>query len=196
MHKQQQEYINRTKKRFPDAFINKKVLNIGSFSVNGRDDVWFDNCDYKGMDLLPGTGVDIVCPANEYMAPSETFDTIVSFECWEHNPFYKESIINSIRILKSGGHFIWTCATTGRPIHGTATQDAIDRAKGKTLQGNKITEWKTMPNVEKSDWDNNYYKNVTIQDILDCIDPVSIFLSFSFEHCGEHCDLYFEGIKK
>lgn len=195
-HKEQKDYLDRIKKEHPKAFYNIKVLDIGSFDVNGNEAPWFDDCDFTGLDLLSGPGVDVACPANEYDAPDETFDTIISCECWEHNPFYKESILNAIRMLKSGGYFIWSCATTGRPVHGTASQDEIDKSKGVTSQGNKITEWKTMPNVEKKDWDNEYYRNVTEEDIRSFCDIEKVFSKFKFEVEENHCDLYFWGIKK
>lgn len=196
MHKEQIEYLDKVKKQFPDAFKNKKVLDIGSFNVNGNEKPWFEDCDFTGLDLLPGPGVDVACPANEYNEPDETFDTIISCECWEHNPFYKESILNAIRMLKPGGYFIWTCATTGRPVHGTKTQDAIDRSNKKTAQGNSAENWITMPNVEKENWDNEYYKNVTEEDIREFCDVDFIFSSYEFEVNTSHCDLYFWGIKK
>jgi SAM-dependent methyltransferase len=196
MHKEQINYLNKIKDKFPAAFKNKKVLDIGSFNVNGNEKPWFEDCDFIGLDLLPGLGVDVVCPANEYDAPNNTFDTIISCECWEHNPYYKESIMNAIRMLKSGGYFIWTCATTGRPIHGTKTQDEIDKKNNKTAQGNSTNNWITMPNVKKEGWDNEYYKNLTEQDIREFCDVDSIFSSYSFEIETNHCDLYFWGIKK
>ncbi len=195
MHKEQREYLDRIKKRFPEAFKDRRVLDIGSFDVNGNEKPWFDNCDFIGLDLLPGPGVDIACPANEYNAPDESFDTIISCECWEHNPFYKESITNSIRMLKPGGYFIWTCATTGRPIHGTKTQDEIDKKNKITSQGNTVDGWKTMPNVKKDGWNNEYYRNVTESDIRSFCDVDSIFSEYEFEIEPNHCDLYFWGIK-
>lgn len=196
MHKEQINYLNRTKDKFPNAFKNRKVLDIGSFNVNGNEKPWFDDCDFIGLDLLPGPGVDVACPANEYDASDETFDTIISCECWEHNPFYKESIMNAIRMLKPGGYFIWTCATTGRPVHGTKTQDKIDRQNKVTSQGNSVDNWKTMPNVERDDWDNEYYKNVTEEDIREFCDVDLIFNFYNFEIESNHCDLYFWGVKK
>ena len=196
MHKEQITYLNKMKEKFPEAFRNRKVLDIGSFNVNGNEKPWFDDCDFIGLDLLPGPGVDVACPANEYDAPDCTFDTIISCECWEHNPYYKESIMNAIRMLKPGGYFIWTCATTGRPVHGTKTQDEIDKKNKKTSQGNTVENWKTMPNVEKDNWDNEYYKNITEDDIRYFCDVDSIFDKYEFEVELNHCDLYFFGIKK
>lgn len=196
MHKEQREYLDLIKKKFPKAFKDIKVLDIGSFNVNGNEEPWFDNCDFTGLDLLPGPGVDIVCPANEYNAPDETYDTVISCECWEHNPFYKESIMNCIRMLKPNGYFIWTCATKGRPVHGTKSQDEIDKKNNRTAQGNSVEGWKTMPNVQKKDWDNEYYKNISEKDIRDFCDVDSIFEKYEFVIEPNHCDLYFWGIKR
>ena len=195
-HKEQKDYLDQVKNTFPNAFKNCKVLDIGSFDVNGNEKPWFDDCDFTGLDLLPGRGVDVACPANEYDEPDGTFDTIISCECWEHNPFYKESILNAIRMLKSGGYFIWTCATTGRPVHGTFSQDKIDRNNKLTAQGNSAENWITMPNVEKENWDNEYYKNVTEEDIRSFCDIDEIFSSYEFSIEDNHHDLRFWGIKK
>jgi SAM-dependent methyltransferase len=195
-HKEQKNYLDKIKIKFPEAFKECRVLDIGSFDVNGNEKPWFDNCDFIGLDIGPGEGVDVVCPANEYDAPNDHFDTIISCECWEHNPYYKESILNAVRMLKPGGFFIFTCATTGRPVHGTYSQDIIDRNNNITQQGNKITNWKTMPNVSRNGWDSEYYKNLTEEDIRECIDIDGTFSKYEFEVEKNHCDLYFWGIKK
>ena len=72
-HKEQRDFLDKMKLKFPNAFANCKVLDIGSFDVNGNEKPWFDDCDFTGLDLLPGPGVDIACPANEYDAPNETY---------------------------------------------------------------------------------------------------------------------------
>jgi SAM-dependent methyltransferase len=187
-HKEQNEFVTRTKKEFPKYFTNKKVLGIGTFDVCGTEYEYFDKCDFIGLDLGPGPGVDIVCPAQDYDAPNETFDTIISCECFEHNPFYKETIQNAVRMLKPGGLFLFTCATTGRPIHGTLSLEKESKQK--------YPNWKTMPNVIKDNWNNDYYKNLAESDIRECIDIESTFSTFEFEIESNHCDLYFWGIKK
>ena len=129
-HLQQQAFISKVKKAHPVFFKDKKVLGIGTFNVKGTESSYFSGGEFIGLDIGPGEGVDIVCPAQDYDAPDESFDCVISCECWEHNPFYKESIQNAVRLLRSGGLFLFTCATTGRPVHGTKTQDAIDQARG------------------------------------------------------------------
>ena len=99
-------------------------------------------------------------------------------------------------MLKSGGYFIFTCATTGRPVHGTTTQDKIDKDNNKTSQGNTVDNWKTMPNVFIEDWDSEYYRNVTEEDVRKCVDIDSIFLEYEFTVDTNHCDLFFWGVKR
>jgi SAM-dependent methyltransferase len=187
-HIEQINYINKIKKTFPEFFRKKKVLGIGTFNVCGTEDQFFDECDYKGLDLGPGHGVDIVCPAQEYDAPDCSYDIIISCECFEHNPFYKETIQNAVRILKSNGLFLFTCATTGRPVHGTRSLEEESKKK--------FPNWKTMPNVIRENWNNDYYKNLTEIDIRESINIDSIFSQYEFEIEPNHCDLYFWGVKK
>ena len=187
-HKEQIDYINKIKTQFPEFFTNKKVLGIGTFNVCGTEDEYFTDCDYSGLDLGEGPGVDIICPAQDYDAPDNTFDVIISCECFEHNPFYKETIQNAYRMLKPGGMFLFTCATTGRPVHGTASLEEESKKKWPN--------WKTMPNVSRENWDNEYYKNLTEEDIRECIDVDNSFSEYEFEIETNHCDLFFYGFKK
>lgn len=186
-HKEQIEFVNKVKTALPEYFYNKKVLGIGTFNVCGTENQYFHECDYKGLDIGPGEGVDIVCPAQDYNAPDETFDVIISCECWEHNPYYKESIQNAVRMLKSNGLFLFTCATTGRPVHGVKYLEEESKSK--------YANWKTMPNVLKEGWDNNYYKNLTENDIRECVNIDSSFKVYEFTTNQQHYDLYFWGIK-
>ncbi len=184
-HKEQWVFCGQVKGLHPEYFENKKVLDIGSFDVNGNEEFLFKNCDFTGLDIGEGDGVDVVCPAQDYDEPDETFDTIISCECWEHNPFYKESIQNAVRMLKSGGLFFFTCATTGRPVHGVSY---LEEQCSK-----QYDNWKTLPNVERENWDNDYYKNVTEDDVREAIDVDNIFSSYEFDVEENHCDLFFFG---
>jgi hypothetical protein len=42
-HKEQRDYFESVKKRFPEAFVNKKVLDIGSYDLNGTNEYLFEN---------------------------------------------------------------------------------------------------------------------------------------------------------
>lgn len=53
-----------------------------------------------------------------------------------------------------------------------------------------------MPNVSREDWNNEYYRNVTEDDIRSFVNIDDVFSTYEFEVNTEHCDLYFYGIKK
>ena len=178
-HPEQKEFCERVLQQMPNLFENKNVLDVGSLDINGNNRFLFTNCTYCGIDIGNGPNVDIVSLSHEFQAPDETYDVIVSTECFEHDMHYKKSLINIVRILKKGGLFLFTCATTDRPEHGTR----------RTSPGNAPL---LMSHLEWSD----YYKNLTEQDIREVIDVDLIFDKYYFEVNNQAHDLYFWGIKK
>jgi len=50
-HNEQWIFCNQVKEKFPESFKNKKVLDIGSFDVNGNEEFLFENCEFFGLDL-------------------------------------------------------------------------------------------------------------------------------------------------
>ena len=68
---------------------------------------------------VEGVDVDVVCLGHEYNEADSSFDVVCSVECFEHDPYAKETIHNMLRILKPGGLFYMSCAGVGRPEHGT-----------------------------------------------------------------------------
>lgn len=187
-HKEQQNFVMEVKNKFPNFFNNKKVLDVGSFNVCGNEKPYFDNCDFIGLDIGLGSGVDVVCPAQEYDAPDDSFDTIISCECFEHNPYYEDTIKNIVRMLKSGGLFLFTCATIGRAVHGTKSLEEVSKER--------YENWITMPNVLRDNWDNDYYRNLTEEDIRKSINFDNVFSEYEFLVEENHFDLYFWGVKK
>jgi SAM-dependent methyltransferase len=177
-HLQQQQYIQSVKERFPKYFIDSHVLDIGSLDVNGNNRIYFTNCNYLGIDIASGNNVDIVSTGHEYKS-EKLYDTIISTECFEHDKFYPLTLKNCINLLKPGGMFVFTCATTGRPEHGT--QRTSPQSSPLTVQ---IEDWK------------DYYKNLTEKDIREVLEIDLIFCSYEFVIGHETCDLYFYGIKK
>ena len=176
-HKEQKEYCTNIKNQFPNYFQNKKVLDCGSLDINGNNRYLFDNCEYIGIDVGHGKNVDIVSSIHEYEGMDNEYGFIISTECFEHDMHYRDSLHNIVRMLKPGGMFLFTCATTGRPEHGTKRTSPRD---APLLEG----EW------------SDYYKNLTEQDIRDVLNIEEIFSEFKFEIHSGHKDLMFYGIKK
>ena len=77
-------------------------------------------------------------------------------------------------MTKENGLVIMSCATTGRPEHGTRRSSPAD-----------------APLVE---WD--YYKNLTEQDFVEAMPIQDMFSEYQFSTNTGSKDLYFYGTKK
>lgn len=174
-HKEQLNYVKSVKDLFPGQFANSKVLEVGSLNINGSVRSFFEGCEYTGIDIGEGSGVDLVVGGHEYDAPTSSFDTVISCECFEHNPYWLETFVNMYRLCKPGGLIVMTCATIGRPEHGTTRSSPA--SSPLTL-----------------DWD--YYKNLTEEDFTSRLDFPNLFSGYSFSVQWGCRDLDFYGIKK
>lgn len=177
-HTEQLDFIRSIRGMHPRHFSNKRVLEVGSLNINGSVRQFFSNCDYLGIDVGPGEGVDIVCPGQDYNAPDESFDTIISTECFEHNPYWRETFANMVRMTKSNGLILFTCATTGRKEHGT----------------NRTCKHSSPLTIDLG-W-GDYYQNLTENDFRKEFNFTDAFESHQFSNNLESFDLYFYGIKK
>jgi SAM-dependent methyltransferase len=179
-HQAQQDFCNSIRQLFPDHFRAKTVLDVGSLDINGNNRYLFADCDYLGIDIGPGPNVDLVCPVHLYPG-EEQFDTIISTEALEHDEYWQDSLRACVRLLKPGGLFLFTCATTGRKEHGTR----------RTTPGD-------APHC------GDYYKNLTVEDIWQAIPSLPRqrpesglhFERHEFEVNDRTHDLYFWGIKR
>jgi SAM-dependent methyltransferase len=174
-HPEQLEFIQLVKNQFPERFVRNRVLEIGSLDINGTIRSFFTECDYIGLDIAEGKGVDVVCEGQKYDAPDASFDVVISCEVMEHNPYWKETMDNMIRLTRPGGLVIMSCATLGRREHGTA------RSKPGS-----------SPLTVKDGW--NYYRNLISRDFKRAIN-LKALASHKFASNWDTFDLYFVGIK-
>lgn len=178
-HKEQQNFCIKMRNMFSEHFQNKKVLDIGSLDINGNNKFLFTDCEYIGLDVSEGDNVDVVSIGHLYDGPNEHFDTIISTEVFEHDMFYDKTIQNIIRMLKPNGAFIFTCASTGRPEHGTRR---CGEANAPLL-------------IQISEEWADYYKNLTEVDIRKIQNFEETFPDGIFEYHEYPGDLYFFGVK-
>ena len=176
-HPQQMDFVHKLKLRYPTSFFQAKVLEIGSLNINGTIRMFFTECDYLGIDVGEGPGVDLVSEGQSLNHSDNTYDTSASCECFEHNPYWIETFNNMHRMTKPNGLVFMSCATTGRPEHGTTRTSPRD-----------------SPLTIGKGWE--YYKNLTEQDFETNFDLKNMFSSYKLEVGSPHCDLYFYGIKK
>ncbi|MEK7948532.1 methyltransferase domain-containing protein [Pigmentiphaga sp. YJ18] len=177
-HLQQQQFCLSVKEKFPAFFSNRLVLDIGALDINGNNRFLFDDCLYLGLDVAEGRNVDLICAGHELLMPDATFDVIISTECFEHDQFYQKTLRNIYRMLKPGGLFLFSCATTGRPEHGTRRTNPHD---APLIQ-------------DKGGW-ADYYKNLEESDIREVFEVEADFSRFEFSIGHDTKDLYFYGIK-
>jgi SAM-dependent methyltransferase len=176
-HRAQRAFTEAVKTLYPEFFQGRKVLDVGSLDINGSNrDLFDDTCEYTGIDVAEGKNVDVVSIAHEFDAPDETYDVVISTECFEHDPFFGLTLRNIARMLKRGGLFVFTCATTGRPEHGT--RRAAPESSPLSLE-----RW------------GDYYRNLTEEDIRPELDIARIFPTHVFQVNTIDCDLYFYGVK-
>ena len=91
MHDQARKFTEFVRDHFPKFFRGKKVLDVGSGDVNGNNRTLFNGCEYHGNDVVEGKNVTLVSRTKDLPFSPETFDTIVSTECFEHDPEYSDS---------------------------------------------------------------------------------------------------------
>jgi SAM-dependent methyltransferase len=172
-HKEQREWFRALKAKKPDAFSEVRVLEVGSLNVNGTIRDFFEAIEYVGVDVGAGPGVDLVCKGEDLDYAANSFDVTVSAECFEHNPGWAATFQNMWRMTKK--HVMITCASEGRPEHGTSRSEP---------GASPFT----------ADWD--YYKNLTEADFRAEFDLDEMFTEYSFQYEPVACDLYFYGVKR
>ncbi len=151
------------------------VLEIGSYDVNGSIRRCFPNvANWMGVDLVQGPGVDLVEFGHKVNFPPKSFDLSISCECFEHDEFWRDTFENMLHLTKPGGVVVFTCASRGRPEHGT-------RRSQPTLS----------PGTHSRSFE--YYKNLSERDFLECFDFASWFSIWSFWYNPWTFDLYFVG---
>ena len=180
MHKQAKEFTEFVKLILSDFFVNKNVLDVGSGDINGNNRFLFENCTYNGNDVVQAPNVTIVSKTKDLQFNDETFDTIISTECFEHDPEYKESFNKIYKMLKKDSLFLFTCASTGRREHGTRRTTPRD-------------SYGTLGKLEDM---SDYYKNLTEQDLNKVLNLNESFSVWNTYYNKQSKDLYFVGIKK
>jgi SAM-dependent methyltransferase len=180
MHLEATEFTLFVKKILSDYFVNKIVLDVGSGDINGNNRHLFEDCKYEGNDVIEANNVTIVSKTKDLPMEDNTFDTIISTECFEHDPEYKDSFTKIYKMLKPNGLFCFTCAGWGRPEHGTR----------------RTTPHDSLGTIGNKDDMIDYYKNLTIIDVNEVLELHNNFIVWDSYYNSKSKDLYFVGIKK
>jgi SAM-dependent methyltransferase len=153
-----------------------RVLEIGSYDVNGTVRGQFGaSREYVGVDLTNGPGVDRVVLGHEVDEEDGSFDVTLSGECFEHDPHWRQTFTNMVRLTRPAGLVTFTCASMGRPEHGTARTDPA-MSPGTRAVG------------------LDYYRNLGEDDFADL--PLDEwFDAYRFWYLPTSLDLYFAGVR-
>lgn len=173
-HRNQDKFCIEMLNKYYDYFNSTKVLDVGSLDINGNNRWLFrtgEHGKYIGLDLGEGKNVDVVCPI-EYYVPNIEFDVVISTEMLEHAKNWDKALERMYELLRKGGLFILTCASTGRGEHGT--HDSQPHASPHTL---------------------DHYENISIEIFSMVIKP-EMFTTYYVHYDSVECDLQFFGIKK
>jgi SAM-dependent methyltransferase len=101
------------------------VVEIGARDVNGSVRPLFGDCEYVGIDIRPGPGVDVVADAESFVTADA--DCVVCTEVLEHAPNAEAICRNALSWLRPGGVFIVTAAGPGRRPHSAIDEQPIRR---------------------------------------------------------------------
>ena len=85
MHLEARYFTLFVKRILNDFFIGKVVLDVGSGDINGNNRFLFENCNYEGNDVVQAPNVTIVSKTKDLQFEDNSFDTIISTECFEHD---------------------------------------------------------------------------------------------------------------
>ncbi len=173
-HFQQLQFVHLAARHIAEDWRGLSVLEIGSADVNGSIRPFFAGSRYVGVDLEPGPGVDLVGSGEDVRLDDDSFDVTVSCECFEHNPAWCDTFLNMHRMTRPGGIVIVTCASRGRPEHGTTRTRPFD-SPGTIARG----------------W--NYYRNLNRADFEARIPIEKLFETHAFFRNEVSKDLYFVG---
>jgi len=174
-HPQQMFFVGSVRNAFPEFFQGRRVLEVGSLDINGSVRQFFSGCEYLGIDIGQGRGVDMVCRGEDLGAPAATFDVVISCEMMEHNERWRETWLNMLRMVKPDGLLIMSCASRGRRRHGTPDFDP--HTSPLTVGQGK-----------------NYYQNLVADDFRDFVDCDQWFSVWDFFNDETFHDLYFFGV--
>lgn len=175
-HADQIRFFDLAVATFPEHFAGR-VLDIGALDINGGPHERMQPREYIGVDLAAGPNVTLIGRGEDVELPSGSFDVTMSSECFEHNPAWMATLHNMIRMTRPSGLVVFTCATRGRPEHGTSRSDAGFGAPLAVAAGQE------------------HYANVTPREVRTVIADGRIARSFTVVN-DRMFDLYFAGLRE
>lgn len=165
------EFLRLVASVLPAELLSGDVLEIGSYDVNGEARGHFSRSrSFVGVDICAGPGVDVVGFGHELAFPDGSFDIGLSTSALEHDPNYRSTFANLVRMTRAGGAVVVTCAGPGFPEHGT-TRTGLSLSPGTVSVG------------------SDHYRNVSEEDLLAAVDFQAEFSTWKFWYLRGSWDL-------
>ena len=138
-------------KKFHEVYLsnknNLKILDLGALDVNGSvKDIFKDNHQYIGMDLVGGKNVDVVMD-DPYKIPLDdaSIDVVLSTSCFEHSEMFWLVFNEILRVLKPNGLFYLNAPSNG-PYH----LHPVDCYRFYPDSGNALIKWANYSGYQNS----------------------------------------------
>ena len=161
---------------FPEQ-LSGRVIDIGSHDLNGGPHQLIAPRSYLGVDLAPGANVHLIADGTHLPVPTGSFDTAMSSECFEHNPWWPLTLAEMARVTRPSGLVVFSAASTGRAEHGTTRSDGGTASPASVSRGR---EW---------------YRNLTRRQVVRALDGLDLPTSLI---CIDRrvSDIYFAAVKE
>lgn len=118
MHQGNREWLAHLKRLYPKHFTGARVLEIGSYNVNGTVRDYFAKAKhYVGVDQVAGPCVDVVAKATDTVFMRKEFDTLVYLSVFEHDPKWNEGFVHNLKWVRPGGLIIACWGAEGNQRH-------------------------------------------------------------------------------
>jgi SAM-dependent methyltransferase len=171
VHNQVRKFIKEVRAEQPHKFRFRTVLEVGSHNINGSPRKYFWFCNYTGVDISRGKGVDIVGKFSS-IEFDRKFQVVVSTGTLEHDNEWDITLKKMFELLEPGGLMIVTCAAPDHDEHGTC----------------RTQTWHSPDTTD-------YYRNISTDDFKSVL-PRELFANYVLMYARGMNDLQFYGIKK
>jgi SAM-dependent methyltransferase len=126
---------------FFDAYLcgsEGKVLDVGSHDVNGSlRAVAPPRVNYVGVDMVPGSGVDLVLDdPHVFPFADRSFDAVVASSCFEHDTMFWITFLEMVRVCRTGGYIY-----VNSPSNGWFHQHPRDNWRFYPDAGLSLQDW-------------------------------------------------------
>lgn len=163
MHTSSLEHMRDLVSRYLDPRVSLRILDIGSYDVNGTYRDIFDKPSWRyiGVDIAAGPNVDLVLKSPYRYPVRDGFaDLVISGQTIEHVEFFWLSWQEMVRVVRPGGLIFLIAPSRGpehlHPVDCWRFLPGGYRALAKYVGDVEVvevkTDWESHPADDSKDW--------------------------------------------